>query len=71
MIDTMNLPPSAFLPAGAEGWRVARVEIEPGAHHVHGADPIGVVQYGFGFGAQGYDAYGNGCGQAGGVPRRE
>lgn len=55
---------AAFERVGASQYAIASIEIPYGSHVLEAEQPFGVYAYGFGYGADSYDAYGNSVGQA-------
>ncbi|GBD06531.1 hypothetical protein HRbin21_00325 [bacterium HR21] len=53
-----------FEPVGKSSYAIAQIEIPYGSHVVEADEPFGLYAYGFGYGADSYDAYGNPVGQA-------
>jgi hypothetical protein len=53
-LDGQAVPAAAFTPIGATGFSSARIQVTPGAHALSGAQPFGVIVYGFGP----YEGYG-------------
>lgn len=55
---------AAFERVGSSQYAIATIEIPYGSHTLEADQPFGVYAYGFGYGADSYDAYGNPVGQA-------
>ncbi len=53
-----------FEAVGSSPYVIAQLEIPAGAHVVEAQEPFGLYAYGFGYGVDSYDAYGNPVGQA-------
>jgi len=63
-IDGKPIKPSEFKPFGDSRYMIAQLEVNYGTHVVEGAEPFGLYSYGFGYGRDSYDAYGNMGGQS-------
>ncbi|MCS7169616.1 MAG: IgGFc-binding protein, partial [Candidatus Kapabacteria bacterium] len=55
---------ASFERVGTSQYSVAQIEIPYGSHTVEADEPFGLYAYGFGYGPDSYDAYGNPVGQA-------
>jgi hypothetical protein len=61
-LDDLPVDPALFHHIGLTGWMYAEIEIADGFHTIVANEPIGVYQYGFGYGPNQFDAYGNSAG---------
>ena len=55
---------SQFSPFGTSRYMIANLEVPFGTHTIEGSRPFGLYSYGFGFGVDAFDAYGNMGGQS-------
>lgn len=55
---------ATFEAVGKSSYAIAQIEIPYGSHVVEADEPFGLYAYGFGYGSDSYDAYGNPVGQA-------
>jgi len=53
-----------FERVGNSQYAIASIEVPYGAHTIEASEPFGLYAYGFGYGPDSYDAYGNPVGQA-------
>lgn len=63
-LNSRILDTSQFQRLGISRYSVAQVQIPFGTHTVVADEPFGLSSYGFGYGGQAYDAYGNMGGQS-------
>lgn len=63
-LNKQSVRPSAFQPFGASRYVIANLEVPYGTHTIEAEKPFGLYSYGFGFGVDAYDAYGNMGGQS-------
>lgn len=63
-LNSRKLDTSQFQRLGISRYSVAQVQIPFGTHTVVADEPFGLSSYGFGYGGQAYDAYGNMGGQS-------
>jgi hypothetical protein len=57
------LNPKIFKQFGTSRYMIAQIKVPFGTHTIQGDEPFGLYSYGFGFGDDRYDAYGNLAGQ--------
>ncbi len=63
-LDGKPIDSDAFKPFGTSRYSLAQLQVAYGTHVIEGGAPFGLYSYGFGFGSDGYDAYGNMAGQS-------
>nr|MDA3843797.1 IgGFc-binding protein [Candidatus Kapabacteria bacterium] len=63
-LDYVLLNRSMFKPLGISRYSIAYISIPYGSHVIEGDEPFGMYSYGFGYGKDAYDAYGNMGGQS-------
>jgi IgGFc binding protein len=63
-LDGRRLDSALFMVLGESRYSIAQVPVPFGSHVIRGSAPFGLYSYGFGFGRDAYDAYGNMAGQA-------
>ncbi|MCU0329853.1 MAG: IgGFc-binding protein [Candidatus Kapabacteria bacterium] len=63
-LDGRRLDSTMFMVLGESRYSIAQVPVPFGSHVIRGSAPFGLYSYGFGFGRDAYDAYGNMAGQA-------
>jgi hypothetical protein len=63
-LNGRRLDSSAFVVLGDSRYSLAQVAVPFGTHVIKGEQPFGLYSYGFGFGNDAYDAYGNMAGQS-------
>lgn len=63
-IDGKPVSEQAFTPFGESRYSIAQISLAFGTHTFDCSDPFGLYSYGFGYGQDSYDAYGNMVGQS-------
>lgn len=63
-LNNRKLDTSQFQRMGISRYSIAQVQIPFGTHTIVADEPFGLSSYGFGYGGQAYDAYGNMGGQS-------
>ncbi len=63
-LDGKSIDSDQFKPFGTSRYSYAQLQVAYGTHVIEGSAPFGLYSYGFGFGSDGYDAYGNMTGQS-------
>ncbi len=63
-LNGRRLDSTIFTRLGESRYSLAQVAVPFGTHTIKGSDPFGLYNYGFGFGRDAYDAYGNMSGQS-------
>lgn len=63
-LNGRRLDSTLFMRLGESRYSLAQVSVPFGTHTIKGSDPFGLYNYGFGFGKDAYDAYGNMSGQS-------
>jgi hypothetical protein len=63
-LDSKPINPQSFKPFGESRYAIAQIEVPYGTHTLEGRENFGFYSYGFGFGDDSYDAYGNMVGQS-------
>lgn len=63
-LNKQNIKAAAFQPFGTSRYMIANLEVPYGTHTIEADKPFGLYSYGFGFGVDAYDAYGNMGGQS-------
>ncbi len=63
-LNGRRLDSTIFTRLGESRYSLAQVSVPFGTHTIKGSDPFGLYNYGFGFGRDAYDAYGNMSGQS-------
>ena len=64
MLDKIKAPTYDFEQIGITRYSIGSIQIEYGTHSLEAAMPFGMYSYGFGYGNDSYDAYGNMGGQS-------
>lgn len=64
MLDGKKAPTYDFEEIGITRYSIGSIQIDYGTHSLEAAMPFGMYSYGFGFGDDAYDAYGNMGGQS-------
>lgn len=64
LLDGKPMNQQLFKPFGESRYMIAQVEVPYGTHTLEGRRDFGFYSYGFGFGDDSYDAYGNMVGQS-------
>lgn len=63
-IDGKPVSEQAFTPFGESRYNIAQISLAFGTHTFDCSEPFGLYSYGFGYGQDSYDAYGNMVGQS-------
>ncbi len=63
-LDNEPIASSMFQPLGISRYSIAYIQVPFGTHTIEGDLPFGMYSYGFGYGLDGYDAYGTMGGQS-------
>lgn len=63
-LDGQRISRNLFERIGVSSYFIAAVRLDYGAHTIEGDEPFGLYSYGFGYGYDGYDAYGTMGGQS-------
>lgn len=63
-LNGQGVNPALFKPFAMSRYMIANLEVPYGTHTIQGSQPFGLYSYGFGFGVDAYDAYGNMGGQS-------
>ncbi|TAE28961.1 MAG: hypothetical protein EAZ92_07275 [Candidatus Kapaibacterium sp.] len=63
-LDGRPMNPQVFKPFGESRYAIAQIEVSYGTHTLEGTENFGLYSYGFGYGDDSYDAYGNMVGQS-------
>ena len=63
-LDGRPMEAQVFKPFGESRYMIAQVEVPYGTHTLEGRENFGFYSYGFGYGDDSYDAYGNMVGQS-------
>ncbi len=63
-LNGISVSASQFSQFGTSRYMIANLEVPYGTHRIEGNKPFGLYSYGFGFGMDAYDAYGNMGGQS-------
>lgn len=63
-VDGRPLGEKVFEPFGESRYAIAQISLAYGTHTFECAEPFGLYSYGFGYGGDSYDAYGNMVGQS-------
>jgi len=63
-VDGQRLLRNQFRQIGISSYYVAAIQLDYGSHTIEGDVPFGLYSYGFGYGYDGYDAYGTMGGQS-------
>jgi IgGFc binding protein len=63
-LDGKSMDAKAFKPFGDSRYAITQIEVPYGTHTLEGAENFGLYSYGFGYGEDSYDAYGNMIGQS-------
>ncbi len=63
-LDGRPMNTQVFKPFGESRYAIAQIEVAYGTHTLEGAENFGLYSYGFGYGDDSYDAYGNMVGQS-------
>jgi hypothetical protein len=63
-IDGKSVNEKAFTPFGDSRYDIAQISLAFGTHTFECSEPFGLYSYGFGYGQDSYDAYGNMVGQS-------
>jgi adhesin/invasin len=58
-IDGIKMEPNLFKPYKDSAYLIGQIQIQYGTHLIECTQPFGICSYGFGFGDDSYDAYGN------------
>ena len=64
MLDGAKAPTYNFEEIGITRYSIGSIQIDYGTHSLEAAMPFGMYSYGFGYGSDAYDAYGNMGGQS-------
>ena len=63
-LDGKPVSEKAFTPFGESRYSIAQISLAYGTHTFECSEPFGLYSYGFGYGQDSYDAYGNMIGQS-------
>lgn len=63
-LNGRRLDSAVFVRLGESRYSIAQLSVPFGTHTIRGSEPFGLYNYGFGFGRDAYDAYGNMSGQS-------